>query len=92
MDQIIKATQYTIATLRQSADAILEVDAATTYFGFCKKGTLAETDHTWSIMQVTQTDPGQAGNKILFKWAGGQCNYAFQFSAAAGYTYYFKKF
>lgn len=81
-----------IANLKASADIIVETGPGETYLGFCSRGTTATSQARWSVLQILETDPGNAGNVITFKWAAGQCNYDQVFDDYATLTYAFKNF
>lgn len=86
-----KADQFNISDLRAAADSIEEKTELVTYLGFCKPGTVAETDPTWSIMRIEQSGAVKP-IKTTFKWAEGLCCFSHKFSDRLIYTYKFKNF
>ena len=80
-----------LSDLRGSADIVEEVDAVTTYLGFCQPGTGATSDPKWSIMRIEQSGAEQP---IIteFKWAEGRCSFDLVWNDRATYNYKFRNF
>lgn len=91
MQRTPQADHYTIADIRSAADIIEEKDEKVTYLGFCKPGTLSETEENWSILKIEQS--GVAKPVLTtFKWAKGFCSYNLKWSERLSYNYTFKNF
>lgn len=81
-----------IDALKGAADIIEEVNENLIYFGFCKPGTTATDEYTWSILEISVTGASPAPVVTSFKWAAGICSYSQCWDDRADYEYKFKKF